>query len=88
MMQSLFDYAATHQQQHNHIHFSIATPPNEPEAMQVVSSGPPPPPAPEAGAIRRGRARAYEADSILGRPRIAAWTAAAAGAASTAGSGA
>jgi hypothetical protein len=26
MMQSLLDYAATHQQQHNHIHVSIATP--------------------------------------------------------------
>jgi len=56
MMQSLMDYAATHQQQHNHIHFSIATPPNEPVEMQVVSSGPPPPP-PGAGAIRRGRPR-------------------------------
>ena len=60
MMQSLLDYAATHQQQHNHIHFSIATPPNEPEDMQVVSSGPPPPPAPGAGAIRRGRPRRRE----------------------------
>jgi hypothetical protein len=32
MMQSLLDYAASHQAQHNHVHFySIATPPNEPE---------------------------------------------------------
>ena len=72
MMQSLLDYAATHQQQHNHIHFSIATPPNEPEDMQVVSSGPPPPPAPGAGAIRRGRARTrqtpYEDAPLPPRP--------------------
>jgi hypothetical protein len=58
MMQSLMDFAATHQQTHNHIHFSIATPPNEPEDMQVVSFNPPPPPPPGAGAIRRGRSRA------------------------------
>ena len=58
MMQSLLDYAATHQQQHNTVHFyNIGMPPNEPEDMQVVSSGPPPPPAPGAGAIRRGRPR-------------------------------
>ena len=72
MMQSLLDYAATHQQQHNHIHFSIATPPNEPEDMQVVSSGPPPPPPPGAGAIRRGRPRRrdtpYEDAPMPSRP--------------------
>jgi hypothetical protein len=32
MMQSLLDLAATHHQQHNHVHvYNIATPPNEPE---------------------------------------------------------
>jgi hypothetical protein len=58
MMQSLLDYAATHQAQHNHVHFyNIGTPPNEPEEMQVSSSSSGPPPPPGAGAIRRGRAR-------------------------------
>jgi hypothetical protein len=72
MMQSLLDFARSHQETHNHIHFSIATPPNEPEDMQVVSSGPPPPPPPGAGAIRRGRARTrqtpYEDAPMPSRP--------------------
>jgi hypothetical protein len=56
MMQSLLDYAAMHQQQRVHF-YSIATPPNKPEEMQVSSSSGAPPPPPGAGAIRRGRIR-------------------------------
>ena len=54
-MAALMDYARTHQQQHNHLHLSIAQP--DEQMMQLVSSGPPPPPAPGAGAVRRGRSR-------------------------------